>query len=67
MLNPVEGIKKKNTDRREINTLPDAQVEELLTAARGKRLEALYHLAVTTGIRKGELLGVCSGNLDLAN
>jgi integrase len=34
------------------------QARELLQAARGNRLEALYVLAVTTGMRHGELLGL---------
>ncbi len=42
----------------EMSTLNAEQVQRLLTAARGNRLEALYVLAVTTGMRQGQLLGL---------
>ena len=38
--------------------LTPEEVKRLLDAAREDRLEALYVLAVTTGIRRGELLGL---------
>jgi integrase len=41
------------------------QVGQLLTAARGDRLFALYALAVTTGLRQGELLGLQWEDIDL--
>ena len=44
-------------------TLP----RRLLAAARGDRLEALYVLALTTGMRQGELLGLRWRDLDLEN
>lgn len=43
---------------REMATLSDTQVRTLLDAARGDRLEALYVVAVTTGMRQGELLAL---------
>jgi integrase len=39
----------------------------LLEAARGDRLEALYVLAIHTGMRRGELLGLKWGDVDLEN
>lgn len=44
--------------RLEMRTLSPEQVNTLLEAARGDRLEALYVLAVTTGMRQGELLAL---------
>src|SRR5829696_2841027 len=41
------------------------QVRVLFDAARGDRLEALYVLAVTTGLRQGELLGLKWDDIDL--
>ena len=40
-------------------------VKVLFEAARGDRLEALYVLAVTTGLRQGELLGLKWDDIDL--
>lgn len=43
---------------RDVQTLTLAQVKALLRAAQGDRFEALYRLAVETGMRQGELLGL---------
>jgi integrase len=42
----------------EITPLSPAEARTLLEAAGGDRLEALYVLAVSTGMRQGELLGL---------
>ncbi len=42
----------------EIQPLSSDEARSLLSAARGDRLEALYVLAVTAGLRIGELLGL---------
>jgi integrase len=39
-------------------TLTDNQVQTFLLAARGARFEMVYLLALTTGLRVGELLGL---------
>src|SRR5829696_5346060 len=41
------------------------QVRVLFDAVKGDRLEALYVLAVHTGLRQGELLGLKWGDVDL--
>ena len=43
---------------------PD-QARQFLSAAQGNRLEALYVLALTTGMRQGELLGLSWRDVDL--
>ena len=43
---------------------PD-QARQFLSAAQGNRLEALYGLALTTGMRQGELLGLSWRDVDL--
>jgi integrase len=49
----------------EMSPLSPTQARRLLEVARGNRLEALYVLAVTTGMRQGELLGLGWGDVDL--
>jgi integrase len=49
----------------EMKPLSPIQARALLEAARGNRLEALYVLAVTTGMRQGELLGLKWEDVDL--
>jgi integrase len=48
----------------EMRPLSPVQARTLLQATRGNRLEALYVLAVTTGMRQGELLGLAWEDLD---
>jgi integrase len=54
--NVTDAVKVPQAHREEINPLSLTQVKTLLSAARGDRLEALYVLAVHTGLRQGELL-----------
>ena len=44
---------------------PTQQSRTLLQAAKGNRLEALYVLAVTTGMRQCEILGLSWDDVDL--
>lgn len=53
--------------RKEIHPLTRDQTRALLGAARGDRLEALYVVAITTGLREGELLGLRWMDVDLEN
>jgi integrase len=48
-----------------MRTLCAEETRRLLEAARGDRLEALYVLAVHTGMRQGELLGLKWQDVDL--
>ena len=48
-----------------MKTLSTEQARALLVAARGDRLEALYVLALTTGMRQGELLALRWRDVDL--
>jgi len=49
----------------EIQTLTGTQARELCRAAAGTRFEALYVLAVSTGMRQGELLALRWSGVDL--
>ena len=54
---------------KESHSEPDAktveEAQKFLRAIAGDRLEALYLLAVTTGLRRGELLGLKWTDVDL--
>ncbi|CAA9407354.1 MAG: Integrase [uncultured Rubrobacteraceae bacterium] len=63
--NATEAVKPPQVRREEIRPLTPEQVKQLLDAARGDRLEALYVLAVHTGLRQGELLGLKWEDVDL--
>jgi integrase len=51
----------------EIRPLDSEQVKILLEAASGERFEAVYVLAIHTGLRQGELLGLKWDGVDLEN
>ena len=56
--NPVKGATPPRKNEAEIIILDEDQVIQFLIASRGNRHEALFHLAVKTGMRQAELLGI---------
>jgi integrase len=50
-------------EHREVQSLSPVQVRRLLEAVRGNRDEALYVVAVASGLRQGELLGLAGPTL----
>ncbi len=65
--NPCDAVQRPKVPRRAPKWLDADQTRKLLDVARGDRLEALVVLAVTTGLREGELLGLQWGDADLAD
>jgi integrase len=63
--NVCEAVKPPKVERKEVTPLDRQQAKVLLEAASGDRLEALYMLAVHTGMREGELLGLKWEDVDL--
>lgn len=63
--NPADAVERPRVPRHEFTPLTPAQVQAFLQEARGDRLYALYVLAVTTGMRLGELLGLTWPDVDL--
>ena len=62
--NPCDAVDKPQQVRKEMKTWNVDQVRVFLETARGHRLEALFHLAIHTGLRQGELLGLWWSDLD---
>jgi integrase len=65
--NVCDAVDRPKAPRPEIHPLTPDQAVLLLEAAKGDRLEALYVLAVTAGMRQGELLGLQWTDIDLEN
>jgi len=63
--NVADSVDHPKAPKREIKPLDEEQVKRLLKAAEGDKFEALYVLAITTGMRSGELLGLQWKDLDL--
>ena len=56
--NPCDGATPPKARRSEMKVLSSEQVSAFLDGTRGHPAHALYVLAVTTGMRQGELLGL---------
>src|SRR5918994_552378 len=65
--NPADSVKVPTPTPKEMHPLSAEQARILLEAARGDRLEALYVLALHTGMRRGELLALKWTDVDLDN
>jgi integrase len=65
--NATEAVKPPQPTREEMHPLTPEQAKLLLQVAHeaGDRLEALYVLAINTGLRQGELLGLKWDDVDL--
>jgi integrase len=65
--NGTEAVKPPQPTREEMDPLTPEQAKLLLQTAHeaGDRLEALYVLAIHTGLRQGELLGLKWDDVDL--
>jgi len=63
--NVSEATDPPRAQRKEVRPLTPEQVRALLKTAHGERLEALYVLAITTGLRQGELFGLRWEDVDL--
>lgn len=63
--NPCDSVDKPRVPKTTMKTFSREQVLAFLSAARGSRLLALYQVAVTVGLRQGELLALQWSDIDL--
>jgi integrase len=63
--NVVTLTDSPGTDRKEQRWLEPSEAKRFVSAAQDHRLEALWVIAVTTGLRKGEVLGLRWDDIDL--
>ncbi len=64
MGNPVKKVDSPEKPEKEMVILSETQISQLLVAAKNHRLEALFHLTITTGLRESEVLALKWSDLD---
>jgi integrase len=64
--NPIDAVDGPRVERYEIQPFTPEEARRFLTAIRGDRLEALYSVALTMGLRQGEALGLRWQDVDVA-
>jgi len=64
--NPADAVRRPKVERAEFQILTEEQAHQFLIAAAGSPYETLFYVALATGMRKGELLGLKWSDLDPA-
>ncbi len=62
--NPVEAVERPRVEQSEMQILNDDQIRQFLITAKGSPFEAIFYLALATGMRQGELLGLKWSDID---
>jgi integrase len=65
MKNPADDVDPPNVPTQEVTPLTQEEARGLLSSVQGDRLQALYAVALHTGLRQGELLALRWEDLDL--
>ena len=65
--NVSDAVTRPKVSRKEMKTLDDYQVRQLIQAAEGTGIQTLLWIAISTGLRKGEILGLKWSDLEWNN
>ena len=65
LVNPVEGTTKPKQPRGRDRRISDAELEAIIAASESAELPAIIRLAVETGMRRGEIVGLEWQDIDL--
>jgi integrase len=63
--NPCKDVEVPRIEREEVKVFEPFEVRALLSAAKDDRLEALWVVALSTGVREGEALALQRGDVNL--
>jgi integrase len=62
--NSVDAVERPKVEQAEMQILNEEQIRQFLSAASGSPFETVYYLALTTGMRASELLGLKWSDVD---
>jgi integrase len=62
--NPMDAVQRPKVETKEFTVFTEEQARSFLAATKDHPYEALFYLALTTGLRKGELLGLMWADVD---
>ena len=62
--NPADAVERPRWEHKEFKAFTEDEARQFLLATAGHRHEALFYLALTTGMREGELLGLKWSDID---
>lgn len=63
--NPTEATTTPKKVKKEIQPMNEEQIRQFLLASKQDRLSAAFYLLISTGLRRGELLGLKWSDIDL--
>ena len=62
--NPMDAVERPKVEQPEMRVWDEEQIRQFLISAYGSVFEAAYYLALSTGMREGELLGLKWSDVD---
>lgn len=62
--NPMLKLKRPRANRKDVWPFTVAECKRILASVKGDKFEAVYHIALTGGLRQGEIFGLQWGDID---